>query len=860
VVSDHLPAARPDGTPGNIQLVPIGRSPEAIAWMVVRSWLEGSKRGRDILVRLATTPAEAAEELRQYLSTETAPAAMSTIVTGGMVERLVNIAQAGVVNIAASNPVVPPRQLPPDVADFTDRALEIGQIVGRVSARDEGPGTPLVCAIVGGGGVGKTALAVRLAYRFAETYGDAQLYVNLRGAEARPADPHQVLEGLIRALGVEPERIPADTDERSGLYRAALSSRRSVILLDNAADARQLRPLLPGEGDSVVLVTSRDPLVGLAAAMRVDLDVLTLPDAVALLERIIGPERVAAEPGAAEALARSCGALPLALRIVAARLASKPNWTMSRMVARLEDENRRLSELEAGDLAVRASFMLSYQALNPTQRAAFRLASLAPGPSFPAWLIQPLAQTDADTAEEVIERLADLHLVEYAGEDAIGQPRYRFHDLLKLFARERLAEEDPTDEQRAALERALGGYLAIARRGLYLMSPHSKRDPHQGLATRWTVPQRLMDELMAEPYAWFTGEHACLVAAIQQAHGWQLWPYVHELAEQMHYYFRVRSLLDDWERTHRLALAAARADGDRRAEGWTLRNLGNALQDQGRYGEAVSSFSDAADIFGELDNTLGRAAAVCNLGETRMTQGRFAEAADYLTRCLPDWRAVDDQVGVAYTLDNIGFIRTCQGDFGSAEDYFRRSLAMFRELGDSFGEAHSLRRRADLNAERGLLDAAESDVRLAAEIFSGMSSAPGGAWAAICSARLRLRQGSSEEALDEATSAVQVFHDHGDLRAAATGMVVVGEALLACGRNDEAKASLDQARERLARLGDEFGAAQAGYGVACAQTRTGARAAAVAELNEAATAFARLPAPLWERRARDLLAQLEAEM
>lgn len=854
MVPEHAQAYRPDGQPE-----PVGGSPEAIAWLVVRSWLEGSKRGRDILVRLATTPADAAEELRRYLSTEAAPPAMSTIVTGGMIDRLVNIAQAGVVNIAASSPAVPPRQLPPKVADFTDRTSEIAQILGRATARDDGPGAPFVCAIVGGGGVGKTGLAVHLAYRFAETYGDAQLYVNLRGAEVRPADPHQVLEALIRALGVDPERIPADADERAGLYRAALSTRRSVILLDNAAGARQVRPLLPGEGDSVVLVTSRDPLTGLASTIRVSLGVLTSPDAVALLESIVGPERVAAEPGAAEALARSVGNLPLALRIVAARLVSKPHWQLSRMVGKLEDENRRLSELEAGDLAVRASFMLSYQVLDATERAAFRLASLVPGPSFPAWLIQPLVQADADDADDVIERLADLHLLEYAGEDSIGQSRYRFHDLLRLFARERLAEEDPAEEQRAALERALGGYLAMARRGLYLLSPHSKRDPYPGLATPWAVPQRLMDRLMADPYAWFTAEHGSLVAAIQQANGWQLWPYVHELAEQMHYYFRVRSLLDDWERTHKLALAAARADGDRRAEAWTLRNLGNALQDQGRYGEAVKSFQDAAEIFGELGNTLGSAAAVTNLGETWMVQGRFAEAVDYLTRCLPDWRAVDDQVGVAYTLDNIGFIRTCQGDFDSAEDYLRRSLAMFRELGDSFGEAHSLRRHADLNRERGLLDAADREVRRAAEIFSDMSTATGAAWAAVSSARLRLEQGLPDEALAAATGAVQVFTDHGDLRAAAQGMVVVGEALQAAARYDEAKATLDQAREQLVRLGDEFGAAQAGYGRARADARTGARPAAAAGLAEAVTAFARLPAPLWERRARELLARLSEE-
>lgn len=545
MATDQGPAPAAGSDPSGTE-TPIGSgsSPEEIAWMVVRARLVGDARGRDILLRLAIAPAEGAEELRRYLFAEAGPIGLGTIVSGGTVDRLVNIARAEVVNIAAPKPAVSPRQLPPDIADFTDRAGLVDQIL-RQAVATVGSGTPMVCAIVGGGGVGKTALAVHIAHRLADSFPDAQLYVNLRGAEARPLAPDEVLEALLRALGVEPERVPAATEERASLYRAVLTGRRSVVLLDNAKDARQVRPLLPG-GDGAVLITSRDPLADLEGATRLGLDVLSQQDAVTLLSRIIGAERDAAEPEAAQALARSCGNLPLALRIAAARLVSKPHWRLSRMVTRLEDENRRLSELEVGDLTVRASFELSYDGLDPQLRRAFRLGALVPAQSSPSWLVAALLDTDVDTADDLVERLTELRLLEYAGDDAAGQIRYQFHDLLRLFARERVAEDEPADARHAAVERGLGGYLTLAKRGLHLLSPHSKRDPDPGRARLWPLPDRLVDDLMADPYAWFTAEHAALVGAIRQAYDLGLWPYVYELAEQLHYYFRVRGHLGDW--------------------------------------------------------------------------------------------------------------------------------------------------------------------------------------------------------------------------------------------------------------------------------------------------------------------------
>jgi tetratricopeptide (TPR) repeat protein len=443
-------------------------------------------------------------------------------------------------------------------------------------------------------------------------------------------------------------------------------------------------------------------------------------------------------------------------------------------------------------------------------------------------VVAALSGSGVADAEDVVEQLSDLRLLEFAGDDAAGRARYRFHDLLRLFARERLDAEDERTEQLQAVQRMLGGYLAVARRGLYLLSPHSKRDPVRGV----DVAQ----------------EHTALVGAVRVAHDWSQWPYTYELAEQLHYYLRVHGHLADWVDTHELALAAARREGDRRAEGWTLRNLGNAWLEQGRYADAAACFAAAAAIFVDLGNTLGSAATLCNLGETRMTQGLFAAAQTDLRRCLPDWQAVGDLVGVAYTVDNLGYIALCQGDFATASACLRRSLEMFVELGDGFGEAHSLRRRAELDLELGKLAEAERHLDRAEELFDGTRSASGKGWVALTGVALHLAKGRAVDALGAAAEAVTKFQNQENPRAAAQAMVRLGEVLVASDRRPEAVAVLEQAAHLLEQLGDQFGAGLATFHLGHAHGPATERGAGL--LRDAAMRFESLPAPLWERRAR----------
>jgi transcriptional regulator with XRE-family HTH domain len=351
---------------------------------------------------------------------------------------------------------ISPGQLPPDIEDFTGRDQALRRLSSRLQGLGPGrTGGVLITAVVGTAGVGKSTLAVHAAHRVRSWFPDGQLHVNLRGVEAQALDPADVLGRFLRAFGVESHSIPHDMDERVGLFRSLMADRCALVLLDNAADEAQVRPLLPAGARNAVIITSRVRLAGLSPGDIIDLDVLPPQQAKELLAKIVGPDRVAREPEAAATIVGRCGSLPLALRIVGARLAAKPHWRLQRLTDRLGAEHLRLDELAAGDLEVRASVALSYRGLGVVEQRAFRLLGLLQVPDVAPWMLSALLDVPAVEADDIAERLADAQLLDAIGEDASGQIRYRFHDLLRLFARERLAIEDTLGTQRAALERTV---------------------------------------------------------------------------------------------------------------------------------------------------------------------------------------------------------------------------------------------------------------------------------------------------------------------------------------------------------------------------------------------------------------------
>ncbi|SOD46070.1 DNA-binding transcriptional activator of the SARP family [Streptomyces sp. Ag82_G6-1] len=337
---------------------------------------------------------------------------------------------------------VRPAQLPATVPDFTGRSgfvRELGDILASAEGR-----VMAVSALAGIGGVGKTTLAVHVAHRARAAFPDGQLYVDLQGAGARVAEPETVLGSFLRALGTADSAIPDSLEERAALYRSVLAGRRVLVLLDNARDAAQVRPLLPGTDGCAALVTSRVRMLDLAGAHLIDLDVMSPDEALALFTKIVGEERVASERKAALDVVAACGFLPLAIRIAASRLAARRTWTVSVLAAKLADERRRLDELQAGDLAVKATFELGYGQLEPAQARAFRLLGLADGPDISLAAAAAVLDLPAEDTEDLLESLVDTSLLESA-----APGRYRFHDLVRLYARA-CAERDELPRANAA--------------------------------------------------------------------------------------------------------------------------------------------------------------------------------------------------------------------------------------------------------------------------------------------------------------------------------------------------------------------------------------------------------------------------
>jgi DNA-binding SARP family transcriptional activator len=701
---------------------------------------------------------------------------------------------------ARHQPASPPGpcQLPPDIDDFTGRQAAVAQVQELLEG--ERATAIVISAIAGKAGVGKTALAVRVAHRLRPRFADGQLYVNLRGVEAQALDPADVLAGFLRALGVEGAVIPDGLEERVRLYRSRLADRRVLVVLDNAASETQVRPLLPGSQGCAVLVTSRARLGGLEAAHALTLDVLDPDQAVVLLAKLAGPGRVAAEPEAAQQIVRLCGWLPLAVRIAGARLAGRPQWQLALLAERLVDEHRRLGELVTGDLEVRASVALSYQGRGEQERRLFRLLGLLAAPSFPAWVAATLLDLGLAEAEGLLERLVDAQLVEAAGQDQAGQLRYRLHDLLRVYARERLRLEEPTAAQRASLKRLLQTYLALAEQADALVEPsginHYGGDPARGPRDHpaATIVER-------DPLRWLEAEHASLVAAVDQGCDADIGELGWRLATALVSFFGARAHWDDWQHTHAMALAAARRMSDRDAQSRVLgsladlytaqsrfeearsclqqslvafRQTGNRLGElqsltglgaidrrQGRFGDAVARLEQSLSGFRELGWRSGEAQALFELGEAYREQGRLDAAAVCLEQCLRLMHAVGDRLWEAPILRSLALTRCAQGRFGEAIACLEQSLALTRASGDQHGEAYVLQGLGEVHRTQGCLEDAGSCLEQSLALARATGDRTAEAYAMHSLGEVRRQQGRLEEAAGCLEWSRAVFRERG---------------------------------------------------------------------------------------------------
>jgi len=622
-----------------------------------------------------------------------------------------------------------PAQLPADIADFTGRDEQVKRLSDLLSGAGAtgDPGAVRIAVVAGSGGLGKTSLAVHAAHRVRRRFPDGQLYVDLLGATAAPLLPGDVLARFLRDLGVDGRDVPVDEDERAARYRTTLAHRRMLVVLDNARDAAQVRPLLPGSASSAVLVTTRSRMPDLASTKLVDLNVLDDDEALKLFVKVVGEERAAAEPEATAELLDACAGLPLAIRICAARLVTRSGWTIRAMAGRLTDEHRRLDEMRAGDLAVRASFEVSFtslplstdkQGIDPA--LAFRLLGLWPGPSISAAAAAALFGVP-ESAEDALEVLVDTHLLE-----SVTTDRYRFHDLLRVYAAERAEADLPAAERDAAVTRLLTWYMRTADAAATAVSPPRYNIPLEPAAD--SAPLAFAD--VDDALAWYDSERANLVAATRQAAGSGLDEVAWRLPAPLFTMFNRRGNWADCIATHRVALESARRAGHRPGEAWVLNNLGEALgftrETEGiahleqalmirreigdhkgeaqtannladayvildRKDEALDLLRRALELNRETGNRYGEGVALNNLGEAFLDLGRTEEAIDCFHRANRTFAEIKVPHGVGYALHNVGRSYLWLGRDAEALEHLRQALAVHRATGDRHREAFTLR-------------------------------------------------------------------------------------------------------------------------------------------------------------------------
>jgi DNA-binding SARP family transcriptional activator len=516
----------------------------------------------------------------------------------------------------AAPPALPvPSQLPGSVPDFTGRSEQVTQLCSALATVN--PVAVNVCVISGSGGIGKTALAVHVAHLSSRAFPDGQLYVNLAGSSAQPVSPGDVLSRLLCDLGGA--RTDAATTEQgmAARYRSALAGRRMLLLLDDARDAAQVRPLLPGNGSCAVIVTTRAQLADLAGARPVNLEVMTQAEARSLFSGIVGSARAAAEADATTRILRYCAGLPLAIRIAAAKLAARPQWSVQDIATRLAAEHQRLAELQCGDLAVRATFQVSYESLPGTVARAFRLLGWAGQPVIGPAAAAVLLGVSIPEAEQALEALVDAHMM------TTPQPgRYRMHDLLRLFGAELAATRDGDE----AVRRLLIWYSIALRSATDALVPGHPL-PASGLdpGSRVMVPAFSSE---SAALAWCALELDNLVWAIRKAAAGQYHDLAFRMAALFSRYAERAGSPGTFEVTRRLRLDSARALGDDHAEAWLLDGLGAALLRVGDFPQAIECYQRSLDIYRWLGDQRGSAAAYNNLGTVYYYQRRYDAARE----------------------------------------------------------------------------------------------------------------------------------------------------------------------------------------------------------------------------------------
>jgi tetratricopeptide (TPR) repeat protein len=726
-------------------------------------------------------------------------------------------------------------KLPPDLAGFTGRTTELDQLRLARSRGEYDSGAVVISAIAGMAGVGKTQLAIRAGHLFIldETF-DRVLFVNLRGFHPDPAqppaDPAAVLDGFLRLLGVPGQQIPHDLPARAAAYRERLAGTRVLVVLDNAADEDQVRPLLPETPGCLTLVTSRRSLTDLHPATHLAVDVFTPDEALAFLTRAVHQIPVGEDPDALGRIARRCGHLPLALGLIAGHIRGRPGWTLTDHADRLDERhhNRRL------DTGVEIALNLSYQHLPADRRRLLRLIALHPGQDFDAHAAAALTDSDLATTQARLDHLCDDHLLQ---QGTAG--RYALHDLVHAYGAGRAGDEDPPSERRAALTRLFDYYLATAAAAMDTQYPaEAHRRPRIG--PPGTPTPDLTDPDNAR--TWLDTERPTLVAVAVHTDT-QGWPtHTTRLSTTLFRYLDGGHSTDALT-VHGHASHAAQHTGDRAGQAQALTNLGSAHLQLGRYEPAADHIHEALELFRQADDPVGHARALGNLGLIEARLGRYQPAADHYEQALTLFRKTGDDAGEARALSNLGFIEVQLGHYQPAADHYEQALTLYRQAGDRSGQSDALGNLGLAEVRLGRFGSAAEHLEQALILHRRLGNRDGEASILDGLGILHTRLGQPAQATEHHQRALAICRETGVRAGEAWTLNGLGEAARVAGRPTEALVHHTAAHTITVDIGDRDQQARAHTGLGHAHRALANLAHARQHYQQALTLYTELGMP-----------------
>ncbi len=724
------------------------------------------------------------------------------------------------------------RALPRDVSSFTGRNDELRGLAETVKASAAAVG---VCAVTGMAGAGKTAFAVHAAYQLTPLYPDGQIFLPLHAHTPgqRAATASDALVSLLQTMGVSAAQLPADLAARASLWRALMAGKKLLLLLDDAADSEQIKPLLPGSGASLVLVTSRRHLTALEDAWTISLDALPPLQAASLLVRLAARRGLQETDPAIEDIARLCGFLPLAISMLGRQLYHHPAWTAAGLAADLAAAKDRLALMHTEDLSVAAAFELSYAELSVEQQHLFRSLGSHPGTEIDAYAAAALDGCSLTSARANLETLYDHCLL---AEPAPG--RYLFHDLVAEYAR-RLAEQDDISERDDALRRLLEYYRKTAEAADRHLSRQFSPGWRQsqapgGGSARFTS--------RSDAAAWLDTERVNLHAAVKQAVSCGQGGFATTIAASMREFLRSHGHWDQAMSLHQAALDAAHAAGSQIAEARAVADLADMQFLTDDYPAALTSFDRALGLYRSLGDTQAEARVLTSLSHVQQATGDYDAAAAGLSRALELCRSLDDQAAEADAVTSLGTVQYLTGDYPAAARSLGLALELYRHVGDAVGEADALTSLGTVHYLAGDYSSAAASQSRALRLYQGMGNRLGAANALTDLATVQNATGDRSAAAESLASALALFRDLGDRSGEAEALNNMGELMRASAPR-EAREYHEQARRLATSIAAPREEARALAGIGMADITAGDTTNGRTHLRDAIAIYRRIGSP-----------------